>query len=122
MTLHGVGPGFDLPHGKFNKHCLFSPIFHLTVLYSIAASYLDLAGHVGPSSDPVDVVSSGVARTVVRRQMGDSGAALLAQHVLEGAMERGSGRTGRMNQAPLQKNGATGRETARGARNGRHRQ
>ena len=52
--------------------------------------------------------------------MGDGAAALLAQHALEGAMERGGGWIGKDDEAPLQKNGASGRENAREARNGRH--
>ena len=43
--------------------------------------------------------------------MGDGVAALLAQHVLEGAMEGGGGyRDWQDDEAPLQKNGASGRE------------
>ena len=48
--------------------------------------------------------------------MGHGVASLLAQHALEGAMERGGGWIGKDDEAPLQKNGATGREnTRRGA-------
>ena len=53
--------------------------------------------------------------------MGDGVAALLVQHVLEGAMEGGgSYRDWQDDEAPLQKNGASGRENAREGRNGRH--
>ena len=53
--------------------------------------------------------------------MGHGIASLLAQHALEGAMERGGGWIGKDDEAPLQKNGATGREnTRRGEREARN--